>query len=181
MAESDAPAQTADQAAPPSGIKRLMPLILGTVIGLSVGVGTGFMVVGPMASKSLGFNAPSGNAAHADDEEEDAEADSIAAGKAPVVYTLDNLVLNPAGSNGARFLLVTVAFECVDAAAVTALQTRDAELRDVVLTTLGRKSVEELIPVASRDSIKTELAGAINTRFGKKAVTRLYFPQFVVQ
>jgi flagellar basal body-associated protein FliL len=32
-----------------------------------------------------------------------------------------------------------------------------------------------------RDSIKTELQDALNGRFGKKTVVRVYFPQYVVQ
>jgi flagellar protein FliL len=95
--------------------------------------------------------------------------------------TLENLVLNPAGSGGSRFLLLTVSIECKDAAAVTTLQSRDAELRDVVLSSLGQKTVDELADIAGRDVIKEQLATALNERFGKKTVLRVYFPQYVVQ
>jgi flagellar FliL protein len=180
---ADADASTTEQAAPaPTGLKAKLPLALAVIIGLAVGAGTGAVVVGPVAAKSLGFTAtaPTDSTA-ADDAETEAADDSAAAGSAPAVLTLENLVLNPAESGGARFLLLTVAMECKDAAAVSSLQARDAELRDVVLSTLGRKTVDELAAIAGRDSIKTELTAALNERFGKKSVLRVYFPQYVVQ
>jgi flagellar FliL protein len=184
MADADTPAP---EAAAPSGIKAKLPLVGAIVIGLAVGAGSGALIVGPAASRTLGFATPApgttgaGEGAH-DEDGEPAEDDSAAKAGAPAaVMTLDNLVLNPAGSGGARFLLLTVAIEARDAAAIGSLQTRDAELRDVVLTTLGRKTVDELAEITGREVIKTELVTALNERFGKKSVLRVYFPQYVVQ
>lgn len=179
MADTEETNSTEANAAP-SGARKRLPLIAAIVAGLAVGVGTGAVVVGPAAAKALGFGieAPADSTA----VDEDAEADSLAsAGTAPAVLTLDNLVLNPSASGGTRFLLLTLAMECGDAAALATLQSRDAELRDVVLSTLSRKTVDELVDVTQREAIKTELQTALNDRFGKKSVVRLYFPQYVVQ
>jgi flagellar FliL protein len=164
----------------PTGVKKRLPLIAAIVAGLAVGAGTGAVVVGPAAAKALGFGveAPADSTV----ESEHGDADSLAsAGSPPAVLTLDNLVLNPAASGGTRFLLLTVAMECGDAAVLATLQSRDAELRDVVLSTLSRKTVDELADVAQREGIKSELQTALNDRFGKKSVLRVYFPQYVVQ
>ena len=61
------------------------------------------------------------------------------------------------------------------------MEVRDAELRDIILTSLGNKTVEQLTDVSGREQIKREIQTAIDDRFGKKAVSRIYFPQFVVQ
>lgn len=164
------------------GIKGRLPLIAAITAGLAIGVGTGAVVVGPAAAKALGFGivAAPDSASHA--EEASAEADSMAkSGTPPTVLTLENLVLNPAASGGSRFLLLTVAMECGGADQQATLQSRDAELRDVVLSTLSRKTVDELADVAQREGIKTELLTALNERFGAKSVVRVYFPQYVVQ
>jgi len=185
---SDANATSTDQAAPaPTGLKAKLPLAAAVVIGLAIGAGSGAVIVGPMAAKTMGYATPAPSASasadgeHAEDDGEHAEDDSAAAGAPPAVLTLENLVLNPAGSGGSRFLLLTVSIECKDAAAVSTLQSRDAELRDVVLSSLGVKTVDELADIAGRDIIKESLTTALNERFGKKAVTRVYFPQYVVQ
>lgn len=97
------------------------------------------------------------------------------------VYTLDNLVLNPAQSGGTRFLLLSIAFEMKTQEGHDAIKARDAELRDMVLATLGNKTVEQLTDVATRDSLKVELKDASAKLFKKKLVRRVYFPQFVIQ
>lgn len=184
---ADADASSTEQAAPaPTGLKAKLPLAAAVIIGLAIGAGSGAVIVGPMAAKTLGYAtpAPGADGEHATGEhadEEHAEDDSSTSGAPPAVMTLENLVLNPAGSGGSRFLLLTVSMECKDAAAVTTLQSRDAELRDVVLSSLGQKTVDELADIAGRELIKEQLTTALNERFGAKTVVRVYFPQYVVQ
>lgn len=101
---------------------------------------------------------------------------------APNVHTLDNLVLNPAESGGTRFLLLSISFQAKDAAVLETMKARDAELRDMVLVTIGNRTVEQLADMAQRDSIKKELRVAAGKLLKKKtAVKRIFFPQFVIQ
>ncbi len=169
-------------------------MIAMIAVGLAIGGGTGAAFIGPMVAKKMGKSAPAKTEAAAHDGEAGAdgahdapaaEGDHAApegekAGEA-TVHLLENLVLNPAGSGGSRFLLLTVAIDAGTAAIATDMTTRDAELRDIILTSLGLKTVDQLTDMAVRDSIKAEVQSAISARFGKKSVKRLYFPQFVVQ
>lgn len=196
------PTPAADAAAP---AKPKLPVLIGMVaVGLLVGGATGAVFVGPMVAKKMGKVTPvvvaaDGEHADADADAEggdhaDAGADEAAAdgehaapkegeaaAEATAVHLLENLVLNPASSGGSRFLLLTVAIEVGNAKAAEDFKSRDAELRDIILTSLGVKTVEELTEIARREQFKTELKTAINAKFGKKAVKSLYFPQFVVQ
>lgn len=167
--------------AAPTGMKAKLPMIAMVAVGLAIGGGTGAAFVGPMFAKKFdsGADAAHGEAAPADDGGHGAPA--APGGKAESVYVIDNLVLNPAGSGGSRFLLLSVAMEGGAAAVVTEMTARDAELRDIILTTLGSKTVEQLTEISVRDSIKSELIAVVSSRFGKGAVKRLYFPTFVVQ
>lgn len=184
----------ADAAEAPKKAK--LPMLIGMVaVGLAVGGGTGAAVIGPMVAKKMGKTTPivaaeggdghaaeGGDAAPAEGGENvggEAGKEGGAAEVAP--HLLDNLVLNPANSGGSRFLLLTVSIETHQATALEQFKTRDAELRDIVLTTLGTKSVEQLTDITKRDEFKTEVMAAIDARFGKKTVKSLYFPQFVVQ
>ncbi len=173
---------TEDAPATGGGIKARLPLIAMIAVGLAVGGGTGATVLGPMVAKKLG-RAP----AHADTTASDSTAADSAAAEgsegagAPSVLLLENLVLNPAGSGGSRFLLLSVAIESGKGSSGADFTARDAELRDIILTALGGKTVDQLTDISARDGIKTEIQSAITARFGKTAVKRLYFPQFVVQ
>ena len=196
MSDQPAAPATAEGEAPAGGSKAKLPLIAALLVGLAVGAGSGAVVVGPMLAKTLGFTtpavplpAPAEGDAHAA-AGDGAKGEPAAAGEhgakgaeaaAPPVLLLENLVLNPASSGGSRYLLMSIAIESADAKAKDALALRDAELKDLILTTLSKKTVDELSDVASREAIKTELIGAIAVRFGKNSVKQLYFPQFVIQ
>ena len=191
--------QAADAPAAPS--KPKLPMLIGMVaVGLAIGGGTGAAFIGPMVAKKMGKDPAAlvaaakahddegGDGEHADEggEESHAEEDGgkekkEGEGEAAAVHLLENLVLNPAGSGGSRFLLLSVAIEVGEAKAAESFKTRDAELRDIILTALGTKSTEELTDISRRESFKEEVVVAIKGRFGKKSVKSLYFPQFVVQ
>lgn len=193
--EPKAPEPAADAAAPS---KPKLPILIGMVaVGLAVGGGTGAALLGPMMAKKLGkgpvpaaeasaTGADGEHAAPADEHAPEGEAakeggkEGAAAAEAPV-HMLDNLVLNPANSGGSRFLLLTVALEVSAASVQEQFKTRDSELRDIILTALGTKTVEQLTDISKREEFKAEVTTAVEARFGKKTVKRLYFPQFVVQ
>lgn len=191
--------QAADAPAAPS--KPKLPMLIGMVaVGLAIGGGTGAAFIGPMVAKKMGkdpaalvaaakaHDGANGEEGHVAEEGEDAHAEEgdgkekkEGEAEAAAVHLLENLVLNPAGSGGSRFLLLSVAIEVGEAAAAESLKSRDAELRDIILTALGTKSTEELTDISRRESFKEEVVVAIKGRFGKKSVKSLYFPQFVVQ
>ncbi len=174
----------AEEAAPSGGLKAKLPLLALVAVGLAVGGGTGAKFIGPMVAKKMGRAVPAAHGDSATAAADSAAADSTAGegtAVAPSVHLLENLVLNPAGSGGSRFLLLSVAIETSTANGATDMQARDAELRDIILTALGSKTVEQLTDIGTRDGMKGELQTAIGLRFGKTAVKRVYFPQFVVQ
>lgn len=182
---NEQPQVAAEEAAPASSKPRL-PILIGMVaVGLAVGGGTGAAFLGPMVAKKMGKTTPIVAAAGehgADSAAAEGEGGEGKEGEAGTpVHLLENLVLNPAGTGGARFLLLSVAIEVGTAKAGEDFKARDAELRDIILTALGTKTVEELTDIAKRDAFKHEIQTAVDTRFGKKAVKSLYFPQFVVQ
>ncbi len=174
--QTTAPSTDAGAQAPPG--RGRLPLIALAAVGLAVGAGTGALLVGPMLAKKL---APAPAITAPEFSDSDSAVSEGTASATPSVQLLENLVLNPAGSGGGRFLLLSIAIECSDSKVLSSMQARDAELRDIILTSLGSKTVDELIDIGSRDAIKAEIQTAIGERFGKKAVSRIYFPQFVVQ
>ena len=197
-------ADSADPTATPApgGMKKSLPLIIAIVAGLAVGGASGAFFVGPAMAKGIApTGAPvkvaashdaeegddaaaadegDGEGEHADEEPAEGEHGKEGTPATKPVHMLDNIVLNPAASGGTRFLLLSVAFEVKSAAVLEQMKARDAELRDVVLVTLGSKTVEELADMAARESLKTELRAAAEKVF-KKGVKRVYFPQFVIQ
>lgn len=175
-------APEATEAAPPSGMKAKLPMIAMIAVGLAVGGGTGAAFIGPMFSKTVPTADASAEGDHAAAPDAAGEHGAPPTpGSASVVHNVENLVLNPAGSSGSRFLLLSVSLEPGNDKIIADLSARDAELRDIILTSLGKKTVDELTDINVRETVKAELITAISERFGKGAIKRLYFPQFVVQ
>ncbi|MEO8563620.1 MAG: flagellar basal body-associated FliL family protein [bacterium] len=152
-----------------------LPLLLIVTAGLLVGGIVGVFVTGPIATAKV--RARSATAAAAP---KDAHG-KAAGGDQKVLRIVDNLVLNPAGSGGTRFLMVTATLELSDAAADEALKARDAEVRDALLGYFGRKTVAELTDMSGREQIKKDLIELLKPLVTKGAVTAVYFPQFVIQ
>jgi len=167
----------------------MLLLIAGLVGGLVIGGLGGSFALGPMLAKK--FGAPkAAHAATADGEEEESESKSEGGEHGEkgekktgaVVHMMENLVLNPSGSNGTRFLMAAVAAEVKDEKVKDEMTGRDAELRDAVLRLLGERTVDQLSDIAQRELLKKALTDSLNARLASKsAVKRVYFPQFVIQ
>jgi flagellar FliL protein len=205
-APAESPATDAAPDAPKSAKSVPLVLLLTVVVGLAAGGGAGAVGAGPLlaagiapaaqatarAARAQAAATHDGDSASADEEGGESSEGAAeggghgakeggAEGASAPVYTLDNLVLNPAGSDGTRFLLVTISLQVKDAATLEAMKGRDAELRDAVLVTVGNRTVEQLASVAARDSLKAELQAAAKKLFRRNVVRRVYFPQFVIQ
>lgn len=149
--------------------------MIGAIIGgLLVGAVVGAFVLAPRL----------GGASHAgsgEDRHASAHAAEGSEAAPPTIYTIDNLVLNPAQTGGTRFLMASVALELGNPQVADAIELRDAEVRDVILRTLGSKTVAELANIVQRDSLSAELQSKLNASLSPDAIRRVYFPQFVIQ
>lgn len=164
QAIEQAPETAADAASAPAKGRGIIML---AVAGLVAGAAAGLFGLGPVLAKKRAMTAPP--------PKTEAEAASS------VTHEIANLVLNPANSGGTRFLMVTAAFELKDGKAEQEMKDREAEVRDHILSLLGKKTVEELTDINARDLVKKEVLETIAPLFPKGAVIRVFFPQFVIQ
>ena len=180
MAEETPPVTEEAEPATKAGIARLLPVIGGVVGGLALGATLGFTLLGPKLSHKSA-PAPTAASPAAEGGAAPAEGGAKKGGAAPSIYQLDNLVMNPAGSGGAHFLLLSVALEVKDAGSLDMLKGRDAELRDGILRILSKKTIEQVTELQARDQFASELKGVLAKMFGDGTVVKIYFPQFVIQ
>lgn len=161
-----------------SGIVKMLPLAGGVTAGLALGAVLGFTILGPKLSPKTA-KAP---ASSVDSAKSDAKVPEVKRGDAsPSIYQLDNLVMNPAASGGAHFLLMSVALQVKDAATLETIKGRDAELRDAILRLFSSKDIDQITAPTARDTFSSELLGVLDRMFGKGTVAKIYFPQFVIQ
>lgn len=150
--------------------------------GLLLGVAGGLFALGPMLAKKYTV-APQADSTSATTEGEGGgEKKEGKEGAVSTIYIIDNVILNPAGSGGTRFLMLATAIDAKDAGVVEEMKQRDAETRDVLLRVMGSKTVEQLSDMQFRENIKKEVADSLGALFKKKgAIRRIFFPQYVIQ
>lgn len=169
----------------------VVPLVLA-LVGFGAGGFAGAKVIAPKLTANLTGDLTAADlAAHAVPTAADsAHADSAAhegggehdPSGPPPLYTISDLVLNPAGSGGTRFLMMSVAFDMKDSAAVETLKQHDAEIKDAVLALVGGKTVEQLAEVSAREPLKLEITTLVDRVVKQtKLIKRVSFPQFVLQ
>ena len=169
----------AEGATPAPRGKKMLLIMLG--VGVLAGGASGAVVGGPMLAKRR-TPAAAAETAAAERGEHEKEKDKEGKGGEGTIVMIDNLVLNPAGSGGLRFLMVSAAFELNREKAADAMRSRDAEVRDALLKVLGSRTVDQLVDLNGRQSMKDELKSVVDSVLHERGVVRrIYFPQFVIQ
>lgn len=172
MAEEETTPESETEAPPVKKSGKLL-LVGGLAAGVTLGSTMGFLVLGPKLAPSPAHAAAKSAAKDSAEHAKKIEPSPI--------YQMDNLVLNPAGSGGTRFLLLSVALEVKDAATAEELKAHDAEMRDAILRLFGAKTVDQVAEASAREALREEVNTALSKLLPAGAIRRVYFPQFVIQ
>ena len=159
-----------------------LPLIAVIVVALAAGGAAGGLLVAPriLAARNA---TPAMSAAQAGESHGAAAKKSDKHGEAAKssVYRLENLIVNPAGTQGTRFLMASVVFELPEEKGQEILREHEAQVRDAVIAALERQTLEQLTRPGAREQIKKELITAVAPITGEMHPVRVYLPQFVLQ
>jgi flagellar FliL protein len=180
-ADGKAPAKEKPKSAPTRPALVSGPLLMaGIAVGaLVLGGLTGSLLIGPRLVPKGGASSAAPPAA----ESAAAPAKGKGEGKAerPIVYKVENIIVNPAGSEGTRFLMASVAFELPDDKVEARLRDHDYMVRDAIIAVLERQSLDALTRPGSRDSLRLRLAQAVSPLAGVRTRLNVFLPQFVIQ
>lgn len=170
--------------------KKRSPLIM--LLVLAVGAGGGFVagtsLVAPrvLASRTADAGAEEhgtedkSSASHGGPEESGEHGGEALAEEGEGHFLeMGNLLVNPRGSRGLRFLMVTVALEVIDDNVRSMLRVREAQVRDVVISVLEQQTLEQLSAPGGRDSVRTRIREAVKDAFELNEVN-VFLPQFVI-
>jgi flagellar FliL protein len=102
------------------------------------------------------------------------------------IETIEDLIVNPAGTNGQRLLLTSVGFgiaagEKEAEEAKKKFEEKKVIIQDVVNTTLASKTVPQLSSIAYRDTVKTEIIKTLKSRVPDIRINNIFFSKFIIQ
>ncbi len=96
-------------------------------------------------------------------------------------YMLEELIVNPSGSNGQRFLVVEISLELHDMNHIELIEERKQRIRHNMLEVLSSRTVNQLTQLSEREKMRSELAEITNEAIGKRSVRNLYYTRYVMQ
>ena len=91
------------------------------------------------------------------------------------------MIVNPAGSEGQHFLMVTVSLGLSDNKLVPRIENNKIALQDAIASTLSACTMEWLMSPGARDSLKVILAARVAEVTGISDEMTVFLPQFVMQ
>jgi len=180
-AGTEAAAEAGTEAAPPPSLWK--PVILSSFISIiGMVVIFKFMFLGPILAKIGDPNATDGNSlvakhdeGHGEEEkghgkeEKDENAADNSGGEISIVADDDNIVINPAGSNGTRYLLVEIYLtrgNNSDKGFRAAIEAHTKMLKKITMDKLSSLDVQQCTDPSIRPRIMYQLKAAYQERLG---------------
>lgn len=98
----------------------------------------------------------------------------------PKEFVLSEIVVNVAGSRGARYIKASVYFDA-NPDVLEELERQRARIIDLVSTALSSKTMDELTAPTARGLLREELIATCNGLLKKGQINNLYFVDFLIQ
>ncbi|HEX4343109.1 MAG TPA: flagellar basal body-associated FliL family protein [Verrucomicrobiae bacterium] len=157
------------------GIKAWLPLIVIILLMPALAYAMTTFVLLPRLQKGLGITpVATTKAAAATDKKADPNAKRE-------TIVMNKLLVNVAGTMGARYLLVSLSVASSDPAFKDKMAEHDAQLRDMAQSALATKTLADLEKPDARNLIRTELMNGFNTIFGGPVAEEIYLTEFAIQ
>ncbi len=102
-------------------------------------------------------------------------------GSGQFIYSVDEIVANPANTNGRHLLLTALAFDLTNETGKATLEAKDFLVRDMILSVLSSKTIKELNNIELRDSIRTEISHKIEGFLPEVKINKVYFSKYILQ
>jgi flagellar FliL protein len=97
------------------------------------------------------------------------------------IYVVKDLIVNPAGTNGTRFLLTTVGFEVGSVEARTEMEKKEVQVRDMLNTILASRALDQLIDTRQKENLRVEIGEKTAAMLKTGKLKNVYFSKFIIQ
>ncbi|RMD92109.1 MAG: hypothetical protein D6814_17385 [Calditrichaeota bacterium] len=97
------------------------------------------------------------------------------------LYIIKDVIVNPAGTAGARFLNATIALEYSSPDLEQELTDKDVQIRDLLINILASKSIAELDGMDDKEALRQEILEKCNAFLKKGKIKKVYFSNFIMQ
>ncbi len=97
------------------------------------------------------------------------------------LFVIKDLIVNPAGTNGQRYLLTTIGFNLGSEEARKEMEKKELAVRDVLNSVLTSKGMEDLIDVSKRELLRQEIYMRCKELIKSGKLQSVYFSKYIIQ
>lgn len=166
-----------------------MILFGGIGVGaVMIGLVLAIFVIKPMMSGSGGSEEtataevkPADESEKATKEEKPKKSSKSGEPMEVLIYSVDNIVVNPAGTGGSRFLSVSFGFELESKELETEFTKKEAIIRDALITIMSSKTVAQLTDAKQKEIARYQIKQRVCQLMGTEEIAGVYYTDFVLQ
>jgi flagellar FliL protein len=97
------------------------------------------------------------------------------------IYLIKEIIVNPAGTGGTRFLSASIGFELESDKVGELFSEREAIVRDALITILSSQSIPELSDFKRRERLRKLIQLRVQKLLHSDEIAAVYFTEFVLQ
>jgi flagellar FliL protein len=98
------------------------------------------------------------------------------------INLIENILVNPAGTNGTRYLSTSIGLEMSDFGDETdRFEQLTPVIRDIFIAILSSRTLEELSSIEGKEKLRDEILVQVNKAIRPDSVHRVYFVDYVLQ
>lgn len=97
------------------------------------------------------------------------------------IFEVEDIIVNPAGTGGTRFLSASVGFELEYEDMMPLFKARQPQIRDALITILGSKNIEQLTDMRQKEIARLQIKRRVEQLLETDELTAVYFTDFVIQ
>ena len=112
------------------------------------------------------------------EKKEDEEKKKAAIGK--FIYSVDDVIVNPAGTSGDQLLLTSIAFDVATQEGEKELKEKEIIVKDMIISVLSSKTIGQLNNTLYKDTLRTEISKKLQTNLPEVKVNKVYFSKYII-
>ncbi len=97
------------------------------------------------------------------------------------VYVVDDLIINPAGTDGKRLLLSSIGFDLADEKFQQELKSKEVLVKDAIISVMGSKNMTQLGNSLYRDTLRIQITDRIKKLIPNVEIGNVYFSKYILQ
>ncbi len=163
-------------------------LILFGGIGVGaivIGIALTIFVIKPMTSGSEAGDEQQteevSEDSHAKKEDSHGGSDGKEGGAPGNITVVKDIVINPAGTGGSRFLSVSFAFEFDSPSEMEHFESREMAIRDALITIMSSKTVAQLTDPKQKEIARYQIKKRVAQLMKIEEIAGVYYTDFVLQ